>query len=72
GSQVIKNGTSSCWALAILAHYAVILHWLRGHIWLDGWGEEIVDAVRQVLSSGWHACIAWVLKEVADSHTEVP
>ncbi|KAK9367907.1 hypothetical protein V1509DRAFT_640144 [Lipomyces kononenkoae] len=57
-------------ALAILAHYAVILHWLRGHIWLEGWGEEIVHAISQVLPSDWHVCIAWALQEVASSHPE--
>ncbi|KAK9241691.1 hypothetical protein V1506DRAFT_550005 [Lipomyces tetrasporus] len=58
-------------ALAILAHYAVILYWLRGHIWLEGWGEQILDTVRQVLPSDWHVCIAWALEEVSGSHPEV-
>ncbi|KAK9311116.1 hypothetical protein V1524DRAFT_443526 [Lipomyces starkeyi] len=57
-------------ALAILAHYAVILHWLRGHIWLEGWGEQTLDAVRQALPPDWHVCIAWALEEVGGGHAE--
>ena len=51
-------------ALAILANYAVILHWLRGHIWLERWGKEVVDAVHQVLTQDWRECIAWAVQEI--------
>lgn len=50
-------------ALAILANYAVILHWLRGHIWLEGWGKQVIDAVHQALPQNWHECIAWAVLE---------
>jgi hypothetical protein len=50
-------------ALAILANYAVILYWLRKCIWVEGWGEETVDAVRQALPPEWHECIAWAVRE---------
>lgn len=50
-------------ALAILANYAVILHWLRGHIWLEGWGKQVIDAVHQALPQDWRECIAWAVLE---------
>jgi Fungal specific transcription factor domain len=50
-------------ALAILANYAVILYWLRKNIWMEGWGKETVDAVRQALPPEWHECIAWAIRE---------
>ena len=50
-------------ALAILANYAVILYWLRKNIWVEGWGKETVDAVRQALPTEWHECIAWAVRE---------
>ncbi|KAF2094851.1 hypothetical protein NA57DRAFT_60262 [Rhizodiscina lignyota] len=50
-------------ALAILANYAVALYWLRDNIWMQGWGEETVDAVREALPPEWHDCIAWALRE---------
>jgi hypothetical protein len=50
-------------ALAILANYAVILYWLRKNIWVEGWGKETVDAVRQALPTEWQECIAWAVRE---------
>jgi Fungal specific transcription factor domain len=50
-------------ALAILANYAVTLHWLTDNIWLEGWGKETVDAVCEALSPEWHDCISWAVGE---------
>jgi hypothetical protein len=50
-------------ALAILANFAVILYWLRQTIWLQGWGRETVEAVREALPVEWHECIAWAVQE---------
>lgn len=50
-------------ALAILANFAVVLHWLRHSIWLQGWGRETVEAVREALPVEWHECIAWAVQE---------
>ena len=54
-------------ALAILAHYAVIVHWLRGeHIWMRGWGKDIVDAVKENVGDQkeWLDCIEWPMGQV--------
>ena len=52
-------------ALAILAHYAVIIHWLREkHLWMRGWGKDIVDVVKDTLSGEWLDCIEWPLGQV--------
>lgn len=50
-------------ALAVLANYAVTIHWLRYSIWLEGWGKQIVDAVRAILAPEWHDCIDWAFNE---------
>jgi hypothetical protein len=50
-------------ALAILANYAVTLYWMRTSIWMEGWGKDIVDAVREALTPEWKHCISWAIKE---------
>ena len=50
-------------ALAILANYAVTLHWIREEIWIGSWGKQVVVAVRDALALDWHECIAWAIKE---------
>lgn len=54
-------------ALAILGNYGVVLWWLRGNVWIEGWGEEVVDAVRKDLPLQWQECIAWAVKTVGGS-----
>lgn len=51
-------------ALVILAHYSVVLYWLRNHIWLRGWGRQLVDAIHLELGSEWHGCLKWAIEEV--------
>ena len=53
-------------ALAILANYAVILHWLRGYIWLEGWAKQVISAVHQALPQDWRECVAWAVLEVGN------
>lgn len=50
-------------ALAVLANYAVVLYWLRGNIWINGWGKETINAVQEALPSEWQDCIAWAVGE---------
>ena len=59
-------------ALAILAHYGVVLHRLGGHVWLKGWGREVVDSIEGAVGSEWQECIAWPIEEVKKSIDEVP
>ncbi|OJJ50328.1 hypothetical protein ASPZODRAFT_58983 [Penicilliopsis zonata CBS 506.65] len=54
-------------ALAILANYAVILYWIRDHIWMVGWGEETIEAVAEALPLDWHGCIAWAVGQTGRS-----
>ena len=51
-------------ALVILAHYGVVLYWLRGYIWLRGWGKETVDAVKYAVGPEWRLCLEWAVEEV--------
>ena len=51
-------------ALLILAHYGVVLYWLRSHIWLRGWGSQIVEAVKGVVGGDSRGCLDWPLKVV--------
>ena len=50
--------------MVILAHYGVVLHRLRDHVWLGGWGKEIVDAVTKAAGLEWRVCLKFVVKEV--------
>jgi hypothetical protein len=50
-------------ALAILANYAVILHWQQKNIWMEGWGKDLAEAVTSAISSEWHDCIHWARRE---------
>ncbi|KAI9812942.1 MAG: hypothetical protein M1827_004460 [Pycnora praestabilis] len=62
----MKNlGEREPMALTIVAHYAVLLHWLRGHVWLEGWGKLVADAVTETIGREWCSCIAWVAQEVS-------
>jgi hypothetical protein len=57
---VLKLKEQDPLALVILAHYAVILHWLREeHLWMRGWGKDIVDTVKHTLDKEWLDCIEW-------------
>ncbi|KAG9233523.1 hypothetical protein BJ875DRAFT_442165 [Amylocarpus encephaloides] len=51
-------------ALVILAHYAVVLHWLRHYLWLQGWGKEIVEAIKDKVDDDHQRCIQWCIIEV--------
>ncbi|KAL9622232.1 MAG: hypothetical protein Q9160_003415 [Pyrenula sp. 1 TL-2023] len=57
-------------ALAIVANYAVILHWMRSRIWMGGWGRQTFEEVQQVLPSEFHDCIAWAAEEIESGQTE--
>ncbi|PYI20896.1 Zn(II)2Cys6 transcription factor [Aspergillus violaceofuscus CBS 115571] len=48
-------------ALAILAHYAVIIHSLRGHWWIGEWGTRLIRDIGQHLDAGWRESISWVI-----------
>lgn len=58
-------------ALAILTHYAVLLHWLDSVIWLRGWGRQVVNAVEVAVGEEWRGCIAWAIGEVKKDITKV-
>jgi len=46
-------------ALAILAHYAVLLHSISGHWWSDGRGSQLLEAICQKLPSTWQLAVSW-------------
>jgi hypothetical protein len=50
-------------ALTILAYYGLILLWLRDHIWVRGWGKEIVDAVKCAVGPEWHSCLGFAVEQ---------
>lgn len=52
-------------ALAVLANYAVILHWQRENIWMGSWGKDVVDAIAVALPEEWFECISWAREQVA-------
>ncbi|KAE8388276.1 hypothetical protein BDV23DRAFT_159398 [Aspergillus alliaceus] len=48
-------------ALIILAHFAVILHSLRGHWWMGEWAARLISQISQQLGSESKQSIGWVL-----------
>ncbi|KAH8649366.1 hypothetical protein BX600DRAFT_442624 [Xylariales sp. PMI_506] len=57
-------------ALAILANYCIILHWLRGSIWIQGWGKRGLEAIQRTLPEEWQECIAWAVAETESLGTD--
>ena len=48
-------------ALVILAHFAVIMHSLRGHWWMGEWGSRVLEVIGQTLDAEWRQSISWVI-----------
>jgi hypothetical protein len=53
-------------ALAILAHYAVVLDVVRERWWSTGWGEQLLLDISQSCSAEWQALIAWPLEVIGE------
>jgi hypothetical protein len=51
-------------ALVILAYYGLVMFWLRHHIWLRGWGKQIVDAVTHAVGPEWRKCLESAIEQV--------
>ncbi|KAI9369307.1 hypothetical protein BJX61DRAFT_536528 [Aspergillus egyptiacus] len=48
-------------ALVILAHYAVIIHFLRRHWWMGDWAARLIRNIGEHLDATWRNSISWVL-----------
>lgn len=48
-------------ALVILAHFAVVLHSLRGQWWMGNWGMDVLEVIGQSLDMEWRPHISWVV-----------
>lgn len=48
-------------ALVILAHFAVIMHSLRGHWWMGDWGMNVLEDIGQTLDVEWRQSISWAI-----------
>ncbi|MCJ1281755.1 hypothetical protein MMC26_001078 [Xylographa opegraphella] len=55
-------------ALAILAHYGVILHDSRECWWFGTWGRWVVDAVSGALPQEWQVAIQWPKDKIAETN----
>ncbi|KAI9045306.1 Zn(II)2Cys6 transcription factor domain-containing protein [Aspergillus affinis] len=51
-------------ALAILAHYCLVLHHFRHHWWLEGWSIRVAQSIWDQLHESWKPYVSWVIKEV--------
>jgi Fungal specific transcription factor domain len=51
-------------ALAILAHYAVMLHRISHAWWAASWGLALVEAVDDQLDESWEPCLRWPRQQV--------
>ncbi|KAK2767570.1 hypothetical protein FQN54_003728 [Arachnomyces sp. PD_36] len=57
-------------ALAILAHYSVVLHHLRKHWWLEGWSVRVLGAIWSNMDAEWRSSISWAM-DVARSDVSI-
>lgn len=48
-------------ALVIMAHYAVVIHSLRGNWWMGDLGKRIIEQIGQSLGAEWRPSIDWVV-----------
>jgi len=55
-------------ALAILAHYGVIIHSIRDSWWFGTWGSWIVNAVSGALPEEWQPSIQWPKDKIAETN----
>jgi hypothetical protein len=53
-------------ALTVLSHFALVTHSLRGIMWMQGWGKQVIEAVAKLLPAEWQTCIEWPLNEISD------
>lgn len=53
--------TRQPFALVILAHFAVIMHSLRGHWWMGDWGMKVLEDIGQSLDVEWRESISWAI-----------
>ncbi|KAH7166446.1 hypothetical protein EDB81DRAFT_713000 [Dactylonectria macrodidyma] len=51
-------------ALVLFAYFGALLHDLKDHWFLEGWGKSIVEVVEDILGSYWKPWISWPLQVV--------
>ncbi|KAJ5496285.1 hypothetical protein N7463_008272 [Penicillium fimorum] len=51
-------------ALVMLAHYGVLLHYLKHHWCFDEWCVRVSKAVWAILDDEWRPLIQWAMKEI--------
>jgi hypothetical protein len=58
-------------ALCLVAGYATVLHALRRHLWIQGWGRRVMEGVeRKLAGSEWEEVIAWPVQVVLSNPSE--
>ncbi|KIW44888.1 uncharacterized protein PV06_03326 [Exophiala oligosperma] len=53
--QIVATGDAL--ALALVANYGIIVHWLRGNIWLAEWGKQTAQTIKAALPPDWDDCL---------------
>jgi hypothetical protein len=51
-------------ALAILAHYCVVLHWFDHLWWLHGWGKNTLRVIWQHIDIAWRSSLSWPIQVI--------
>ena len=64
GSYVSSLKSNQPLALVILAHYGVVLHGLREHWFVQGWGIRVIEVVHLTLSEEWKPLVHWPMRQV--------
>lgn len=50
-------------ALCLVAGYATVLHRLKQHLWIQGWGKRVIDGIgKKLAGSEWEEIVAWPLE----------
>lgn len=51
-------------ALLIFAYFGVLLHYSNEHWFLEGWGQDIVEVVDDILGDYWKPWMAWPIEVI--------
>ncbi|KAL1625937.1 hypothetical protein SLS56_007083 [Neofusicoccum ribis] len=63
---LVALGRREARALVVFAFYGVLLHWVDGHWWVNGWGRRLVARVEELVEEGEEArrWLRWPVEQV--------
>ncbi|KAL2163857.1 hypothetical protein VTH06DRAFT_5916 [Thermothelomyces fergusii] len=64
---LLRAPTRTQEAVAIFAHFGLLLRHHESHWWLQGWGDHVIARAREILDDRHRAWIEWPLREMRAS-----